>query len=288
MRAALALCCCLCTIALAACGGGRVGGDPNAPGPDPSSTGAKQTVALAENSDGTLNYCDPSGACAKLPNPGQCTTLTITIDTTTGAACQVCTAADGSAGPENCKDPAVACDIVTIPDPNCVVCAYVNGTVIFSTCEPQQPTCYTVNADGTTSTTGGAGSNASAVLVNSDPIPTNSGDPVAIGSDPIPTGGIPPGCTVCVDAQGNVVSKDCPPVCNVACAPVTCADGYQYITKPGECCGTCEPIDNCTLAACLTLPPDCPDGQVAKRDPTSCCAYYCEPTTCDNSQLMCP
>lgn len=239
--------------------------------------GDTKTLQLQARDDGSLNYCDDNGNCTGLPNPGGCQTLDITIDMATGKACQTCVAADGTASDEDCRTPAVACDVVTIPDPDCVVCAYVNGTVIFSSCVPTSPPlCYTTDDNGSTSSSG-------------PDVPPSSGNAESPGYDS--AGNViapPPGCTVCVDGNGKRISQDCPPSCElVDCPMIKCAPGYQTVTSPGDCCGHCEPVRNCTDIACTEMVPYCPDGQFLVRDPTQCCGWYCEPRHCD-ANLACP
>ena len=259
----------LCTIAFAACSDDG-GGD--------TKSGDIKTLNLQARDDGSLAYCDDAGNCTSLPNPDGCATLTVNIDTASGKTCQVCTAADGTRGPENCGSPAVACAIVTIPDPDCVVCAYVNGTVIFSSCEPSPPICYTTNYDGSMSGSGDAGPGYAYPNTEASPPVDNAGTAIAP----------PPGCTICVDANGKRISQDCPPSClDVMCPMVECAEGYRFVTGPGECCGHCEPIVDCKDMLCAAMVPYCPDGQLLVKDPNDCCGWYCEPQGCDE-RFMCP
>ncbi len=259
----------ICTVAFVACSSN-----------DESTPGDVTTLELRATEDGSFRYCDAKGDCTSLPNPAGCAKLTVTVENATGKTCQVCTTSDGTVGPENCETPAVACDVVTIPDPDCVVCAYVNGTVIFSSCQPSDPICYTTNGDGSVSSSGsaGAGTPADGGALAAAP-PTDAEGRVI---DPAI------GCTICVDTAGRRVSQDCPPICTgVMCPAITCAPGYAYVTAPGECCGHCEPVPDCERIACTMMIPECPDGQVLVKDPSTCCGWFCEPRECD-ATLACP
>ncbi len=265
---------CLCTVGLVACGGSDDKSPSSNDNTNKQST-AQQTVDLASNQDGTLNYCDSSGTCSSLPNPDNCANLTVTIDAT-GATCQVCTASNGTVGEQNCSSPLVVCETVSIANPPCLVCAYTNGTIIYSNCEPQMPICYTANADGSTSLSGGGSSGQETVLPATD----------AAGAAIAP---LPIGCSICLDASGYVISRDCPPSCtNQLCPVVDCAIGYQPVTKPGDCCTSCEPVPACNPeVACNDMIPVCPDGQALQHDPTTCCGYFCALVNCDPSEI-CP
>ncbi len=65
---------------------------------------------------------------------GDCAVIQIEIDTSTGTTCERCILDDGTVSEESCEDTSIACVLVTIPDPDCVVCAYVNGAVLFASC----------------------------------------------------------------------------------------------------------------------------------------------------------
>jgi hypothetical protein len=231
------LCCCPAL----ACG--------NDPPPD---GGGKQTLTLNAEDGGSGNfaYCD-NDHCETLPNPGGCKTLTITIDTATGKTCETCTAPDGS-GSEKCGNTSVACEVVTIPDPDCVVCAYINGAVVFSSCAPPPDKCTNV---------------ACPPVVYPCPDGTHA--------EPDPTG-----CcgTICV-----------PTVCNMMCPAIAqqaCPDGTHSEPDPTRCCGTICVPNTCADVACPpTAYPQCPSGLTPIPDPTRCCGYICPPDSCD--MVMC-
>ena len=96
-----------------------------------------EKVTLELDNTGTgLQYCDANGVCQSLPYTGNCASLEVTVDPTTAQSCQVCVQADGTSVDQGCDNGQVACVLVTLPDPPCVVCAYVNGAVLYSTCTP--------------------------------------------------------------------------------------------------------------------------------------------------------
>src|SRR5688572_32012854 len=117
----------LCTAAIAACNY-----DGQIVDPQP---GEEVTLSLVRGQDGTLRFCEVDSDCVDgLPNPNDCAVLEIKIDTTTGETCERCLNASADVIVESCSGSSVACAIITIPEPDCVVCAYVNGAVIFSSC----------------------------------------------------------------------------------------------------------------------------------------------------------
>jgi Cys-rich repeat protein len=125
----------ICTLGLVAC----VQPDP---GPTPA-INDPITIQLS-NQDGDLQYCDDSGECTTLPYDGDCAIIEIDIDPATGATCERCITADGQAIDLGCANTSVGCVLVTLPDPDCVVCAYINGAIIYSTCTAdEEPECYT-------------------------------------------------------------------------------------------------------------------------------------------------
>jgi hypothetical protein len=231
-----------CSVALAACTGTA---DPGTPQIRPTAT-----ITLTDDGSGNLQSCDANGVCESHPNPDGCATLVVNIDEQTGDTCERCADANGGAIYERCNDTAVACTVVTLPEPDCVICAYVDGAIIYSTCVAQDPqTCET------------------GVL--------ESGAP----------------CRVCYDTNGRTILDECGGNCvNVACPTVACADGYQMVARPGQCCGTCEPIDQCAGVVCATemAPPACPDGTRLARDPRDCCGWWCEPTVCPSQAATGP
>jgi hypothetical protein len=125
----------LTTGLLAACTGADDGGKRGDP------DGSTSLLRLSRSDDGTLEYCDPEGECSTLPYGGDCEIIEIRIDTSSGSTCERCILADGTTEDHGCDNAVVACTVVTVPEPDCVVCAYVSGAVIYSSCEPSEPVC---------------------------------------------------------------------------------------------------------------------------------------------------
>ena len=123
----------LCTGGVVACG------TSDAP---PKIDRSGVTLQLNRLENGDLQYCEENGECLELPYDGDCATMEITIDTATGQTCERCVLADGTVAKETCNGTSVACAVVTIPDPDCVVCAYVDGAIIYSSCIADEPQCY--------------------------------------------------------------------------------------------------------------------------------------------------
>lgn len=225
---------------------------------DPTSPGNTETLALERDENGNLRYCDaddPSD-CVTVSNPNDCATLQIEIDTATGATCERCIGSNGEVTYERCEDTAIACTLVTAPEPDCVVCAHVDGPVLYSTCIPDSPE-------------------------HCEYYPVFDED-----------GGVRE-CERCYDRRGNIISDTCGPDCsNVSCPAIACAPGYRPVVPPGECCPICVPEDRCenSSAGAEVCPdvgiPECPQGWEPVRDPTDCCSYYCAPRDC--SAIQCP
>jgi hypothetical protein len=114
------------------------------------------TLKLERLADGDLQYCEDatdSADCQTLPYDGDCVVVEVDVDLATGATCQRCILADGTVRDMGCDDTLIGCVLVTLPEPDCVVCAYVNGAIIFSSCTvDDQPECFTdrdcISADG--------------------------------------------------------------------------------------------------------------------------------------------
>ncbi|MEZ0314017.1 MAG: hypothetical protein ACAI38_19770 [Myxococcota bacterium] len=228
------LCCCLI-----ACG-------DDAP---PDDGGGTETLRLtAERAGDDLAYCDASGYCESYPNPGGCKTLTITIDTASGKSCETCENDDGST--ERCGDTSVACQIIKLPEPDCVVCAYINGDVIYSSCNPpDEDTCADVMCP--------------AIY----PVCPDGQEP---RRDP-----------------NDCCGYTCPPVScdNVLCAAfMACPPGTETVIAPGDCCGTCIPQTcnsssecpkywHCTVDDGECLPCNAPEGAAC----TTVCRGICSP-----------
>ena len=105
----------------------------------PDESAATTSVVLQQQADGSLTSCDANGVCQSLPNPNNCTKLIVEIDLSTGATCESCLDASGVELFYACGETSVACTLVSVPDPDCMVCAYLEGSVIFSSCIGQAP-----------------------------------------------------------------------------------------------------------------------------------------------------
>jgi Cys-rich repeat protein len=208
----------LCTIGLLACGQDGQ--------PDP--VGNSQTVKLNRLASGDLQYCDTNGQCQTLPYGGECVALEIDIDLTSGETCQRCILEDGTAVDQGCGQSAVACVLITLPEPDCVVCAYVNGAIIFSSCVATEPTCQS-DADCASSIS----SRSPAVCIDGQ----------------------------CVAQPGCGFDGDCPSgfVCELrACPMYDCAPDSDC-PPPPECSGVCVPAPTeCQDAT------DCPAGMTCQ------------------------
>jgi hypothetical protein len=137
MRARMGYALSLCSIATLAMACGATDLTPR--GDDVTPQGTTKSLQMERTSDGQLRYCKDAKDCQSLPNPHGCATLQIDINTATGESCERCLDAAGNIITDGCGQTSVACTVVTIPDPDCVVCAYVNGAVIFSSCVAEQP-----------------------------------------------------------------------------------------------------------------------------------------------------
>ncbi|MEE8410658.1 MAG: hypothetical protein V3T05_13740 [Myxococcota bacterium] len=135
-RALLPLTVALCSVGLLACG-------PDAPNPPSSDT---VTLQLHRLGDGNLEYCDENGDCQTLPYDGDCALIEVDVDQATGETCETCTLDDGTTQDLGCGGVSIGCVVVTLPNPDCIICAYVEGDIIFSTCTPDEPQC-TSDAD---------------------------------------------------------------------------------------------------------------------------------------------
>jgi len=203
--------------------------------------GVTVTLTLAQDGAGNLD-CQLPATCEDLPYGGDCAALEIDVDTATGRTCQRCVHDNGAVTDQGCDDSVIGCVVVTLPDPDCVVCAYVNGSVVFSTCQAQEP---------------------------DECIEYFSSDGVTCERCFDPTGRI-------------IFDSCMPDCSDVVCAAVACGSGTQPWRVPGDCCEQCIPIDACEEVVCpLDYPvPDCPSGTGLVRDPIDCCTYRCLPNEC--------
>ncbi len=218
-------------------------------------------LRLEQESDGDLRYCDAQGNCINdLPNPGQCAALEVMVDAATGATCETCFNADGGVLTKHCGNTSVACVLVTNSDPDCVVCAYLDRSVLYLTCAEEGPTCehFVASANGGWDT-------ASPSVTSYD-------------------------CKRCYDAGDRLIIDTCAHDCaNEVCLAVDCAQGYEPVIYPGECCPRCAPLSQCAAVLCAaeaTSIPGCFTGYRLVRDPNDCCGYSCLPEDC--SLVACP
>ena len=128
----------LCSLGLQACFIG-----PESPS-EPE--GKRTTLSMQRLDNGNLEYCDANGECQEVPYTGDCEVVEVDVDTSTGQTCERCVMEDGEVIDQGCGDVSVGCVVVTLPDPDCVVCAYVNGDVLFSSCVVDEAEC-TSDAD---------------------------------------------------------------------------------------------------------------------------------------------
>jgi len=260
----------LCTVGLVACAQDE--------GPDSGST---QELRL-EARDGTtdVEYCkdtDNDGVddqCQTFPNPrpNECSVIVITIDNQSGKICETCEDANGNVLDDSCQpDSIIACTVITFAEPDCVVCAHVDGPVIYSSCIVEEPErCEDVIIYGANGSDHDGSNDGS----------TPPADDFAGGEWH---------CKICYQG-GDVVYEECEPVCDDRIVPqIQCAPGFVARRLPGDCWDTCVPQDpNCDQRYCpmLNSVPDCPPGHDLVRDPSDCCGYHCEPRNCD--AVLCP
>lgn len=171
--------------------------------------------------------------------------------------------------------------VITIDNVNgdtCEECVNAAGEVISSSCEETSVACAVVTIPDPDCV---VCAYVNGAIVFSSCVAEQPDECVVLERDPP--------CKVCYDARGNETLNTCGDDCrNVMCPIVDCAPGFVYQQRPGECCGSCYPIDDCSNRECAspTAVPECPEGFVLRQDPTNCCAFRCEPASCD--AVMCP
>ncbi len=204
---------------------------------------AMHRIQLAQDLDGNLDCVAPEElTCADLPYDGDCLVIELEIDPTSARACQTCRLADGSTLEQGCDQSVVSCVLVTLPEPDCVVCAYQDGAVIFSTCVASR------------------GSQCASYA-------TAGGRDCERCFDPL--GRI-------------VYDSCLPDCGTVICPPLACPPGLAPVRRPNECCARCEAAVDCSGVVCAQdfAVPACPPGTILSRDPGDCCGYLCQPSEC--------
>jgi hypothetical protein len=107
------------------------------PAPEPAEDSSEHPTTRLElqaGEDGAFSSCDADGACETLPNPDNCAILIVIIDNVSGRTCERCEGADGQVIYDRCDETRVVCTVITIPEPDCVVCAYDQGSIVYSSC----------------------------------------------------------------------------------------------------------------------------------------------------------
>lgn len=233
-------------------------GDVGRPG-DETPASALREIELRTNADGELEVCDDSG-CKPLPNPNGCTKLVISVDVASGASCERCYAADGELITESCGPSTVLCDVITIPEPDCVVCAYLNGAIVYSSCAPPPEPEVCPNFCPQILCAPGYS------LVQHPDECCGRCEP-----DPIcPAVGAPPP-DYCMGGEVVWVTDENGCKTKLLCR---CPDGAY--SEAGSC------VDPCALEACLTIAVACPDGYFLDTRWPTCCG------TCTPKPDLCP
>ncbi|MED5465543.1 MAG: hypothetical protein VX699_12910 [Myxococcota bacterium] len=271
-------------LALAAC-------SPTTQFPQTPNQSRQVTLELNQGEDGELEFCDEDGQCESHPNPNDCAILLLEVNTVTGETCERCLNEEGEVTMQRCGETSLACVVVTLPDPDCVVCAYVDGDVIYSSCLPEEPErCISeVRPDG----------------VECERCYDSQGNLLT-----------------------DECTPDCR---DIACPQIRCAHGYHPVTLPGDCCqtcveddpipdrhcassqdcrnnevcsvefgecnpppdcrpgedcaavcyGVCRPAPNCEDVLCIAPPPECPPGTYLELEAPHCCGACLPDTTCE-------
>jgi hypothetical protein len=275
---------CICLLGLlAACG---------VASPDPDSTaGDSHTIRLNRLENGNYEYCDENGECRELPSNGSdCAVLEIRVDLATGQSCQTCILADGTAVDQGCSGSYVVCTLVTIPEPDCVVCAYVNGAIVYSSCtvdDGPQPECtsdrdcqdangnsgycrdgYCYYGPGGSCTTDADCRYAEYCRIDVCPAAPcvqedNDGDGQFDDDD-----------WSCPQCFGQ-----CAPYEPVGCEAILCAPGYVCVEQEVQCFAEpCYPVAECVPVRDCRSDEDCNGGVCVY---TACTEMYCEDGTND-------
>ena len=246
---------------------------------EPPTTPSPVVLELSQGEDGELQLCDENGECESHPNPNDCAVLLIEINTVTGESCERCLNEEGRVTLQRCGETSVACAVVTLPDPDCVVCAYVDGDVVYSSCIPEEPGyCVTeVDPNGTECERcyDGAGALVSVECHNDCRTQDCPQILCAMGYHPE----VPPGacCETCVPDEPSDVctsTQDCQgdQICTVELGecnpPPGCGPDESCLAV---CYGVCQSEPSCDEVFCFAPPPECGPGTHLEMDYPNCC-----------------
>ena len=256
-------------------------------------------VILERLENGRYQACDAAQSCQEVPSAAyDCDRIEVFVDPSTGRTCHTCFRAGGAA--TDCIDPAVGCALLTLPDPDCVVCAYVNGAVVYSSCVADELQC---TSDVDCFTVQGLVGRCLAGVCDYEPPPRCHDDAGCEDGQychidvcyRYPCPATDPDCDTCF---GHCAPKPplcgegpCPPghVCETVCPP--CADAEPPCAAP--CTLACVPIEPDPCAAL-----DCAPGYHCELQEVWCFAEPCEavpvcvpdepgPFDCDPSRVLC-
>ena len=93
----------------------------------------KVSFSLDSDENGNLRNCEDED-CETHLNPANCAVLEITFDSSTEETCEKCLDTNSQIIYERCDNNSVICDLITTPEPDCIVCSYIDGNIIYSNC----------------------------------------------------------------------------------------------------------------------------------------------------------
>ncbi|MEL6546401.1 MAG: discoidin domain-containing protein, partial [Myxococcota bacterium] len=120
-------------------------------------TGQFEQFEFVQNNQGTLQACGSDGVCRDIPNPLGCIRLVLEIDLNTGGACQTCYDGSDTEVFSGCDGSTAWCDLLTGPEPDCLVCYYQQSFVFHNSCTPIEGTPPPPSNDGVTMTVSASG-----------------------------------------------------------------------------------------------------------------------------------
>lgn len=166
---------------------------------------APLTVYLARYG-GTYGFCERGDRCEYFFNPANCAELSLEISRETGSGCLVCGSGDNAR--KRCGDIGLECAFGRTDEGACLVCSYLNGTIVYNDCDGQD----------------------ACALVACPPAPTCPAG-TAAEADP-----------------GTCCGTLCVPQCDsVSCAPLDCESDTAPAYGEASCCGECLPL-TCDMA----------------------------------------